>query len=71
MEMTDSPLELGTAIRTRRRLLGITQDDLGSSIGVSRRVIGQLERGKKTVHLDIVLRAAHAVGLKVGVEPRG
>jgi HTH-type transcriptional regulator / antitoxin HipB len=71
MEVTDSPLELGTAIRARRRLLGITQDDLGSSIGVSRRVIGQLERGKTTVHVGIVLRAAQAVGLKVGVERRG
>jgi y4mF family transcriptional regulator len=71
MEVTDSPLVLGAAIRARRRHLGITQDDLGSSIGVSRRVIGQLEGGKKTVHVDIVLRAAQAVGLNVGVELRG
>jgi y4mF family transcriptional regulator len=71
MEATDSPHELGAAIRARRELLGITQDDLGSSIGVSRRVIGQLERGKKTVRLDIAIRAAQAVGLNVGVEPRG
>lgn len=71
MEATNSPLELGAAIRARRRELGVTQDDLGASIGVSRRVIGQLERGKKTVHVDIVLRAANAVGFEVGVEPRG
>lgn len=71
MDVTDTALELGSAIRARRRSLGVTQDDLGASIGVSRRVIGQLERGKKTVHVDIVLRAANAVGLNVGVEPRG
>jgi len=71
MEVTASPFELGAAIRERRRRLGITQDDLGASIGVNRRVIGQLEKGKKTVHVDIVLRAARAVGLDVGVEPRG
>ncbi len=71
MEPTAQPADLGAAIRERRRQLGITQDELASSIGVSRRVIGQLENGKKTVHVGIVLRAARAVGLDVGVEPRG
>lgn len=71
MEMTAGPADLGTAIRRRRRQLGITQDGLATSIGVSRRVIGQLENGKETVHVGIVLRAARAVGLDVGVEPRG
>lgn len=51
--------------------MGITQDGLAASIGVSRRVIGQMENGKETVHVGIVLRAARAVGLDVGVEPRG
>lgn len=71
MESTAEPADLGTAIRARRRKLGITQDDLAGSIGVSRRVIGRLENGKETVHVGIVLRAARAVGLDVGVEPRG
>jgi y4mF family transcriptional regulator len=71
MEATMTPAELGAAIRARRRALRITQDDLAVSIGVSRRVIGQLENGKETAHVGIVLRAARAVGLNVGVEPRG
>jgi y4mF family transcriptional regulator len=71
MKATPSPPELGVAIRERRGELGLTQDDLAASIGVSRKVIGELERGKRTVHVDIVLRAARAVGLNVGVEPRG
>jgi len=71
MEMTTSPAELGAAIRERRRRLGVTQDELASSIGVNRRVVGQLEKGKETVHVGIVLRAARAVGLNVGVESRG
>ena len=66
-----TPAELGAAIRARRQALLITQDDLASSIGVNRRVIGQMENGKETVHVGIVLRAARAVGLEVGVEPRG
>jgi HTH-type transcriptional regulator/antitoxin HipB len=69
--MTAFPAELGAAIRKRRRRLGISQDELASSIGVNRKVIGQLENGKETVQVGIVLRAARAVGLVVGVEPRG
>ncbi|HEY8502121.1 MAG TPA: helix-turn-helix domain-containing protein [Solirubrobacterales bacterium] len=71
MEATATPADLGAAIRQRRRQLSITQDDLAASISVSRRVIGQLENGKETVHVGIVLRAARAVGLDVGVEARG
>lgn len=71
MKPTDSPTDLGAAIRERRRQLGITQDELAISIDVNRKVVGQLENGKETVHVGIVLRAARAVGLTVGVEPRG
>lgn len=66
-----TPAELGAAIRARRRALRITQEDLAASICVSRRVIGQMESGKETVQVGIALRAARAVGLEVGVEPRG
>ncbi len=71
MVTTNSPSTLGAAIRAQRRTLKITQDDLALSIGVNRKVIGQLEGGKETVQLDIALRAARAVGLDVGVEERG
>jgi HTH-type transcriptional regulator / antitoxin HipB len=71
MKPTTSPAELGAAIRERRHELDVTQDDLAASIGVNRRVVGRLEKGKETVHVGIVLRAARAVGLNVGVEPRG
>ncbi len=71
MEPTNSPSTLGAALRRRRVDLRITQEDLALSIGVHRKVIGQLEGGKKTVQLDIVLRAARALGLNIGVEARG
>jgi DNA-binding XRE family transcriptional regulator len=71
MEQTSSPAALGAAIRARRGDLGLTQDDLALSIGVNRKVIGQLEGGKETVRLDIALKAARALGLNVGVEARG
>jgi DNA-binding XRE family transcriptional regulator len=71
MKTTDSPSALGSALRESRRGLKITQDDLALAIGVNRKVIGQLEGGKQTVQLDIVLRAARALGLNIGVEARG
>jgi len=71
MRSTNSPSALGAAIRQRRRELKLTQDDLALSIGVNRRVIGQLEGGKETVQLEIALNAARALGLDVGVETRG
>ncbi len=71
MRLTSSAADLGAAIRDRRRGLKLTQDDLALSIGVNRKVIGQLERGKKTVHVEIALQAARAVGLDIGVRARG
>lgn len=71
MRTTDSPAALGSALRERRRSLQLTQDDLALSIGVNRKVVGQLEGGKDGVRLDIVLRAARALGLNIGVETRG
>jgi HTH-type transcriptional regulator/antitoxin HipB len=71
MEQTNSPAMLGDAIRRRRSALGLTQEDLALSIGVNRKVIGQLEGGKETVQLAIALDAAQALGLDVGVETRG
>jgi HTH-type transcriptional regulator / antitoxin HipB len=71
MDRVNSPSALGAALRERRRKLGLTQDDLALSIGVNRKVVGQLEGGKETVRLDIALNAARALGLNVGVEARG
>lgn len=71
VHVTPSAAALGTAIRERRRALGIAQDELALAIGVNRRVIGQLEGGKESVQLGIALRAARALGLNVGVEARG
>lgn len=53
---------LGRTIARRRKELGITQAQLAFSIGVNRRVIGELERGKDTVQIGIALRALAAVG---------
>jgi HTH-type transcriptional regulator / antitoxin HipB len=62
--------EFGREIRALRTGLRLTQDQLAEVIGVNRRVIGELERGKGTVRLEIALAAARAVGLDVELRPR-
>ncbi len=40
-------------------------------IGVNRRVIGELERGKGTVQLRIAMEVARVLGLDIELAPRG
>lgn len=61
----------GREIRERRKGLGLTQDEVAAVVGVNRRVVGELERGKPTVQLDIALRVAQALGLDVSLRGRG
>jgi HTH-type transcriptional regulator / antitoxin HipB len=65
------PIEFGEALRLRRHDLNLTQEDIASVIGVNRRVISELERGKGTVQLQIAMEAARALGLNIELEPRG
>ena len=62
--------DLAVVIVERRRALGITQEDLAFTVGVNRRVIGELERGKESVRADILLRTLEALGLDVRIEAR-
>ena len=65
-----STLVYGDRIRARRRELGLSQSALADVVGVNRRVIGELERGKPTVQLGIALRVAAALGLDVRLDER-
>ena len=40
-------------------------------IGVNRRVVGELERGKGTVQLQIAMDVARVLGLDIELKPRG
>jgi HTH-type transcriptional regulator / antitoxin HipB len=66
---TDSA-SFGSTLRKRRKALGLSQDAVADAIGVNRRVVGELERGKGTVRLEIALAAAQALGLDVELSER-
>jgi HTH-type transcriptional regulator / antitoxin HipB len=65
----DSPRDLGFYVRERRRELGKTQTALAAEAGVSRRWLSDLEGGKPTAEIGLVLRALHALRLDLVAEP--
>lgn len=62
--------ELGRSIATRRKLLGLTQEELAALAGVSTRFLSSLEGGKPTARLSTVLAVLDALGLEVTIAPR-
>ena len=56
---------LGAALRSRRKRLGYTQEDLADMLGFSPRLVGEIERGRGTVGIDKVLSFATALGVDV------
>jgi HTH-type transcriptional regulator / antitoxin HipB len=66
-----TPRDFGQRIRERRKRLALSQSALADVVGVNRRVIGELERGKPSVQLDIAMRVAEAVGLDLELRERG
>lgn len=68
--LTPGPNEYGREIRALRMGRRLTQQQLADIIGVNRRVVGELERGKGSVRLEIALAAARALGLDVDLRRR-
>ena len=67
---TRSAEDFGAHLHARRKELGLTQSQVADVIGVNRRVLSELERGKATVQLQIALDAALAIGLDIELTRR-
>jgi HTH-type transcriptional regulator/antitoxin HipB len=65
-----SAAELGAKVRKRRSDLRLTQEELAAVALVTPRLLGEVERGKKTAQLDGVLRILAALGLDLCVKAR-
>ncbi|NUN93510.1 MAG: helix-turn-helix transcriptional regulator [Verrucomicrobiae bacterium] len=57
--------QLGTAIRTRRKELKITQKELAMTCGTGLRFIVDLEKGKPTCQIGKTLQVLQALGLAI------
>lgn len=56
-------IDLGAAIRDRRRTLKLAQSQLAQRIGVTRQWIIDIEKGKPRAEIGLALRALDALGL--------
>ncbi|MFY9685309.1 MAG: helix-turn-helix domain-containing protein [Pseudolabrys sp.] len=66
-----TPLDIGQAIRDSRRRLGLDQDDLAKRVGVSRKWLIDVERGKPGAPIGLLLRTLDALGLRVSLDTIG
>ena len=55
--------DIGTLIRDRRSVHGMTQPDLALAAGVGVRFVVDVERGKPTAQIALVLRLLEALGV--------
>ena len=59
--------EVGQRTRTRRRSLSIDQQTLADLAGVSRKSVSEIERGKATIQMDVLIRVLNVLGLTLEV----
>ncbi|MBA4064025.1 MAG: hypothetical protein C0501_09995 [Isosphaera sp.] len=67
LRMTEDALResLGTAIRTRRKALGLTLADLSKRTDVSLGYLSQIELGKNSASIETLYRICLALGMKM------
>lgn len=66
-----TPADLGHAIREARKRTELDQEMTAGLIGVGPRFLGEVERGKPSARLGLVLKVLERLGLEVWVSPRG
>ena len=66
-----TPIDIGSAVRDRRRRLGLGQDELAARVGVSRKWIIDVEKGKPRIALGLLLRTLDALGLHISINADG
>jgi len=59
------PEEIGSLIRAGRLELGVDQKTLADRLGVSRLWVSQIENGKPTVQLQLVLRCLNELQIEL------
>lgn len=65
-----NPKELGHLVRDCRSRSRLTQAGLAARVGVSRKWIIDLEGGKRTADLSLVLRTLNALGIELDARDR-
>jgi HTH-type transcriptional regulator / antitoxin HipB len=66
-----STVDLGKAVRNKRKKDGLTQAEVAAICGLGNRFLVDLESGKPTVQLGKALEVLNSLGLEVQIVPRG
>jgi HTH-type transcriptional regulator/antitoxin HipB len=69
-----TPKDLGAAIRSRRKALGLDQATLAEKAGVSRQWIIDIEQGKSRAALGLALQTCQVLGIELSIDgppPKG
>lgn len=61
-------MTLPQALRYHRKKAGLTQLELARLAGVGKTVVFDLEKGKKTVQLDTLLKVLEALNIRIAFE---
>ncbi|WP_115786853.1 helix-turn-helix transcriptional regulator [Arthrobacter silvisoli] len=67
MDPADFSTALGSAVRSRRAALSLSQADVAGLAGVSERFVRFVEQGKTTVQLEQLLAVLGTLGLELDV----
>jgi y4mF family transcriptional regulator len=71
MNKVSNAKELGVLVRQRRKQAGLTLKDAAGMAGVGIRFLSELERGKPTLQLGLVIEVLQLFGLELHVRARG
>jgi y4mF family transcriptional regulator len=71
MNKVSNAKELGALVRQRRKQAGLTLKDAAGMAGVGIRFLSELERGKPTLQLGLVIEVLQLFGLELHVRARG
>lgn len=63
--------DIGQLVRQRRKEAGLTLKDAAGLAGVGVRFLSELERGKSTLQLGLVIEVLLLFGLELHVQSRG
>ena len=66
----DSPMTLGSAIRSARTQAGIRLEDAAMTLGVSLQTLVDIEAGKPGVSIGKILQVANGLGVSLFVIPQ-
>ena len=58
-------MRLGGGIRKHRKMAGLTQEKLAEKVDINPVYMGQIERGFRVPTVDVLLRIARALGVRL------